>query len=82
MYELLKSYDILALQEHWIFSFQLPDLEKRFNTHFAHSRTVDEDNPVPPMQKPRGYGGVAVLYKKDLNLKVKKLPHGGNRIVA
>ena len=33
------------------------------------------------MQKPRGFDGVAILYKKDVNLKIKKLSHGGNRIV-
>ena len=80
--ELLKKYDILALQEHWLFNFQLPDIEKRFTTHSVHSRAVNEDNPLPPIQKPRGFGGVAILYKKDINLQIKKLSHGGNRIVT
>ena len=80
--ELLKKYDVLALQEHWLFNFQLPDIEKRFPSHSAHSRAVDEDNPLPPTQKPRGFGGVATLYKKDLNLKIKKLLYGGDRVAA
>ena len=46
--ELLKKYDILALQEHWLLNVQLPDIEKRFPSHSAHSRAVDEDNPLPP----------------------------------
>ena len=67
--ELLERYDILALQEHWLFNYQLPEIEKKFNKHSAHSRAVDKDNPLPPVQKPRGYGGVAILYKKDINTK-------------
>ena len=70
IYELLNTYDILALQEHWLFNFQLPDIEKRFPTHSSHSRAVDEDNPLPPTQKPRGFGGVAILYRKSISLKI------------
>ena len=35
--ELLKTCDILALQEHWLFTFQLADFEKLFVTHHAFS---------------------------------------------
>ncbi|MEW8546334.1 MAG: reverse transcriptase family protein, partial [Candidatus Thiodiazotropha sp.] len=82
MTDLLKLCDILAIQEHWLFNFQLQDLEKTFCTHSVYSKAVDDDNPLPPTQKPRGYGGVAILYSKNLNYTVKKLPTGGNRIVA
>ena len=80
--ELLAKYDVLALQEHWLFDFQLPDIEKRHTKHLAHGRAVDEDNPLPPTQKPRGYGGVALIYNRDLNMGIKKLQLGSNRIVA
>ena len=40
--ELLERYDILALQEHWLFNYQLPEIEKKFNKHSAHSRAIDE----------------------------------------
>ena len=76
--ELLKSCGILAIQEHWLFNFQLQDIENAFCSHFVHSKAADDDNPLPPTQKPRGYGGVALLYSKNM----KKLPVGGNRIVA
>lgn len=64
--ELLKSCDILALQEHWLFTFQLPCIEKTFQTLYA---SKDVDDPLPPIQKPRSYGGVTTLYDKDLNFK-------------
>lgn len=80
--EILKTCDILAIQEHWLFNFQLQDIEKMFTSHSAFSKAVDDDNPLPPTQKPRGYGGVAILFRKEMDLTVKKLPSGGNRIVA
>lgn len=55
--ELLEECDVLAVQEHWLFTFQLSHFERMFVTHRAHSKAVDENNPLPPNQKPRGYGG-------------------------
>ena len=66
--EMLQSCDILALQEHWLFSFQLLDIERQFLTHNAFSKSVDEDSPLPPTKKPRGYGEVSILYKNNSNL--------------
>ena len=45
-------------------------------------KVVDDDNPLPPIQKPRGYGGVATLFRKDMNLKVRKCRDDGCRIVV
>ena len=59
--KLLKVCDNLAVQEHWLFNFQVQDLEKTFCSHYVHSKAVDDDNPFPPTQKPRGYGGVALV---------------------
>lgn len=75
--ELLQDCDFLAIQEHWLFNFQLQELEKKFSSHLAHSKAADDDNPLPPSQKPRGYGGVAILYRNNLDVTVKKLPVGG-----
>ena len=77
-----KSCDILAIQEHWLFNFQLSDIEKRFPSHSAFSKAVDENKPLPPTQKPRGYGGVSVFYRTNLDIEVKKLPFGDSRIAA
>ena len=55
--------------------------------HLSTLNTSDPDNnpdnnPLPPTQKPRGFGGVSILYRKNMNLKVKRLPVGDNRITA
>ncbi len=46
----------------------------------CHARAVDEDNPLPPIQKPRGYGGTAIFYNKKF--KVTKLKDGNHRITC
>ena len=43
---------------------------------------MDDNNPLPPTQKPRGYGGVALLYNTNLNHTMKKVAAGCNRISA
>ena len=50
--ELLKTCDILAIQEHWLFSFQLSNIETSFVSHYAYSKAVDDNDPLPPNQKP------------------------------
>ena len=80
--ELLTTYDFLALQEHWLFAFQLSNFEAYFPSHFSYSIAVDADDPLSPTQKPRGYGGVATLHRKDCGFTVKKRIHGDSRIVV
>ena len=65
--EMLQSCDILALQEHWLFSFQLSDINRQFPAHNAFTKYVDENSPLPPTQKPLGYGGVSILYRKNMS---------------
>ena len=69
VYSLLKSTDILCLQETWLFNFQLRQLGE------IHKNFL-------PSQKPRGYGGVATLYRKNMDLRVRKCLDGGCRIVV
>ena len=73
---MLKSCNILAIRERWLFNFQLPGIERRFPFHSAISKAIDENNILPSTQKPRGYGRVWVLYSKYLDIKVKKLLFG------
>ena len=64
--ELLKIYDILAIQEHCLFTFQLAQLEDIFVTHHALSNSAGENNPLPPTQNPRAYGGMTILFRKSI----------------
>ena len=35
---LLNSCDILAIQEHWLFNFHLPEIEKMFSSHSSFQK--------------------------------------------
>ena len=50
--KILETCDILAFQEHWLFNFQLQDIGRMFPSHSAFCKVVDDDNPLPPTQKP------------------------------
>ena len=68
----LRELLILAIQEHWLFSIQLSNIETSFVFHYAYSKAVDNNDPYPLTEKPRGYGGVSLLFCKNMDLKVKK----------
>ena len=63
--KLFEKMDIICIQEHWLFQFEVNFLKNINNTFEVVGKTVDNDNPLPPTQKPRGYGGVSVFWKKD-----------------
>jgi len=44
------------------------------------TKMVDMNNNIQPAQVPRGYGGVAILWKKQIDHLVKPLSDGGERI--
>ena len=70
--ELLNTCDIMFLQETWLFNFQTPSLNLYFTTHCSMGKAVDDDDPLPPTQKPRGYGRVAFLIRKSIQTKYNK----------
>jgi len=78
--ELFRHNDIVLIQEHWLFHFQINLLEQIHEDINAAGKGADMNNPIHPMQIPRGYGGVAILWKKHLDKFVKPLPDGGERI--
>ena len=41
---------------------------------------MDQYDPIPPIQLPRGYGGVAIFWKKDIDYLVNDLEIGSQRI--
>ena len=43
-------------------------------------KAVDTEDPILPVQMPRGYVGVAILWKITIDHLVRVLPDGGKRI--
>lgn len=78
--KLLENAHFLLLQETWLFecnTYKLSEIGQ--NLCFA-AKGVDLYNPISPVQVPRGYGGVAILWKKDMDHLVTKLDEGNQRI--
>ena len=78
MEEIFKTTDIVLLQEHWLFHNQL-DCDICETISYA-AKSVDMNNPILPTQMPRGYGGVAIIWKKCINHLIRELPEGNERI--
>ena len=57
--KLLKNYDIILLQE--LFDCQLQKLKEFHENYSGVGKAVDSDDPIFPVQMPRGYGGVGIL---------------------
>jgi hypothetical protein len=72
--------DIYLLQEHWLFDCQrhlLNEIRDRFS---GVGKAVDSTDPIPPIQIPSGYGGTAILWKKELDSFITPLSVGTDRI--
>jgi hypothetical protein len=50
------------------------------NDYIGIGKAVDSNDPIPPIQMPRGYGGVAILWKKELDSLITSLKIGNERI--
>ncbi|CAC5413868.1 unnamed protein product [Mytilus coruscus] len=72
--------DIFPLQEHWLYDCQLNFLQELHNDFTGTGKAVDFNDPIQPFYMPRGYGGVAILWKKNLDKLITTLPFGNERI--
>ena len=80
--ELLEGNHFIMLQEHWLFQNQINLLgEVAQNINFV-GKGVDKYNQLEPKYLPRGYGGVAILWSKNVDHVVKPLEDGKERIQA
>ena len=82
--DLLKYSDIIAIQEHWLYKFEKQDLID-FCTKAGFRSVVqcsDEENPINPMCRPRGKGGVAFIWKNELDQYVEIQAESNNRIIV
>ena len=78
--EMEKSIDIYMLKEHWLFDCQLNILQEIHQDYNGTGKSIDSNDPISPYQMPRGYGGVAILWRKDLDSYITPLQVGNERI--
>ena len=74
----------MALQEHWLYHFEHKELvdfcnERSFNVAL---KSVDDKDPLPPQCRPRGRGGVTIIWKKDIDSMVYLVSDDDDRIQA
>ena len=80
--EILETNHLILLQETWLFHFENKLLNEIDSEICGVGKSVDENNPISPIQKPRGYGGTAIIWKKGIDKQIKSIPDGGNRILG
>ena len=68
------------IQEHWLFDCQLNILQEIHQDYNGAGKSVDSNDPILPYQMPRGYGSVAILWRKDLDSCITPLKVGNKRI--
>lgn len=78
--ELAKTEDIILVQEHWLSKCQLNLLDEINEQFMTSGKSVDHYNPKSPAQIPRGYGGVAIIWNKNIDHIVNDLDIGRERI--
>ena len=79
---LIETYnpDIIAIQEHWLFNFEQQNLAQIHPDYDFHAKSVDDCDKIPPTQRPRGFGGICLLWKKCI--PANKIPDGSERIAV
>ena len=82
MKQVADSCSILILQEHWLFSFEENDIFRYLPNHEGSITSVDSDDPISPYQRPRGYGGAAILWHATLSPHISTLKEKTARITA
>jgi exonuclease III len=82
--QLLEEIDILCIQEHWLHNFEqleLHTLAEKYD-HICEAKSTDDDDPVSPLHRKVGHGGVATFWKAELDNKIEILPDGNNRTIV
>ena len=70
--KLLRTADLVCLQKTSLFNFELKMLDKLHKNFEGFVKAVDDNDPLPRVQKPRGYGCYATLYRINMDLKTWK----------
>ncbi|CAG2192047.1 unnamed protein product [Mytilus edulis] len=76
----MKHFDVCMIQEHWLFNCQINLLNELNENLIGIGKSVDDKDPLPPTHMPRGYGGVAILWRKEINHLITPIHIGNERI--
>ena len=79
---LANIHPIILVQEHWLYGFESVIAKQVFDNSNYHIKCVDDLDPFPPIQPPRGRAGTAILWNKPLYNCITTLPDGSDRVIA
>ena len=81
--KLCKNFDIICIQEYWLYEFQNHELSQCVLEKDIFTRCSDFADPLIGfnLPLPRGKGGVSILWPKSWFSRVKRLNEGKERII-
>ena len=81
---LLIQFEIVCIQEHWLYNFEKHKLELFCHEHGfdCFLKCSDDADPLSPLQHPRGKSGTGILWNKDISKNIERLPDGSDKICA
>ena len=78
--KLMSGLDILCIQEHWLFAYEVSILQDLLGESYSYSiRCADDDSPIIPTLRPRGQGGVMIMWRQEVDHCIMALNDGTNR---
>ena len=79
---LIKDFNVVALQEHWLYNFEASSLDSIVSPNcLCYVKSVDDHNPISAYQRPRGFGGVAFIWNSTINHLITTYPDGSSHII-
>lgn len=77
--QLLRDYDFVFVQEHWLFNSNICVLENALGNATVHAVSGMNEQEL---LAGRPYGGVAIIWKNDLKHKVQRISVPSKRVCA
>jgi len=78
--EVKKNADIILIQEHWLFEYELHLLNELHEQYTGVGKAIDSDLNKDINYLKRGYGGVAILWSRNIDQYIKPKSEGNERI--
>ena len=82
IHKLFIKNDIILIQEHWLFQAQIHLIGELHSQINYAAKGVDINDPLLPISMPRGYRGVAVIWKNEIDHLVRPIQDGSEKIQA
>ena len=80
--KMANESSILAIQEHWMHGFEEVQIRENFPNHIMTLKYTDQEKDQYNIDTPRRKGGIALLWKKEIDKNIEVLPEGNARLQA